>query len=260
MSRTVLVTGASGGIGAAIAHELAQACWTVAAAARSREGLEALAAELEGASGPPPLAVELDVTDPGSIARARERLAELGPVEGVVNNAGIAVSAPLLPRDGDGDELAERHMRVNFHGARRVAEAFLPGMLERGRGAVVNVASSAGLVGYAYVSAYCASKHALVGWTRAAALELAPRGVGVHAVCPHYVDSPMLARSIARLVEKTGRTEEEARAFFAAENPSGELVTPAEVARATRELLEERTAGRVLELMGGGNVVRHDGG
>jgi NAD(P)-dependent dehydrogenase (short-subunit alcohol dehydrogenase family) len=267
MRRTVVVTGASRGIGAAIARRLAKDGWSVAAAARSAGDLEALCGELRD-TGVAALAVALDVADPASIDRAahevRRFAGEAGPVEAVVNNAGVAVSAPLLPRpperDG-GDDLFERHMDVNFHGARRVAEAFLPDMLGAGRGAIVNVASSAGLRGYAYVAAYCASKHALVGWTRAAAAELAAKGVRVHAVCPHYVDSPMLDRSIACLVEKTGRTEAEARAFFAAENPGGRLVTPGEVADAVAELLDARDTGRILELTGGAAVARdvHDG-
>jgi NAD(P)-dependent dehydrogenase (short-subunit alcohol dehydrogenase family) len=251
MPRTVLVTGASRGIGAAIARRLAQGGWSVAAAARSAEDVEALCAELREAHGRPARAIVLDVTDPTSIAAAAAEVRafadEGGPIEGLVNNAGIAISAPLVPRRPE-DDLHERHLAVNYHGARRVAEALLPDMLDAGVGAIVNVASSAGLRGYAYVAAYCASKHALVGWTRAAAAELARKGVRVHAVCPHYVDSPMLARSVERLMEKTGRTEADARAFFAAENPGGRLVTPEEVAASVAELLDAKETGRIVEL------------
>jgi NAD(P)-dependent dehydrogenase (short-subunit alcohol dehydrogenase family) len=176
---------------------------------------------------------------------------EIGPPDWLVNNAGIAKSAPLL-HPAEVTDLYEEHLAVNFHGARRMLEALLPGMRARGYGRIVNVASSAGLVGYAYVSAYCASKHALVGYTRSAALELAGSGVAVSAVCPHYVDSPMTERSAARIAEKTGRTSEAARALLAAQNPGGRLVTPAEVAEAVLEQLAGEHNGAIVELDGRG--------
>ena len=196
----------------------------------------------------------MDVADPESIRagvrRALEFSAEAGPIEALVNNAGIAVSAPLLGGENDNGDLFESHMRVNFHGARRVAEALLTGMLERKGGKIINVASSAALEGYAYVSAYCASKHALLGWSRAAAVELKSKGIGVHAICPHYVDSPMLADSVQRLVEKTGKSEAEAREFFAAQNPGGRLVTPEEVAAAVLACLSGEHEELIVELDG----------
>ncbi len=248
----VLVTGASRGIGAAIAERVAASGRPVVAAARSGAALEELCARLREEHGVPAVAVAMDVAEPASIEAgieaARALLGDPGSIDGLVNNAGIAVSAPILPRGGE--DLHELHMRINYHGARRVAEALLPGMIERGAGVVVNVASSAGLRGYPYVSAYCASKHALVGWTRSAALELEKRGVRVHAVCPHYVDSPMLAQSVERLVEKTKKSVEEARAFFASENPGGRLVTEREVADAVVGLLELEGTGVIAELDG----------
>ena len=122
--------------------------------------------------------------------------------------------------------------------------------IEAGYGRVVNVASSAGLRGYAYVADYCASKHALVGLTRAAALELGPKGVLVGAVCPHYVDTPMTAESIRRVVEKTGKSEVEARRFFEQQNPGGRLVTAYEVADAVASLCEGEENGTLIELDG----------
>ena len=227
MQRRALVTGASRGIGAAIVRELAAAGAEVAVAARTLADCEALADEVR-AGGGSAFALELDVSERESVLRAAE---QAGPVDWLVNNAGIAVSAPLLPKGDEADrDFVEEHLLVNFHGARWMIEALLPGMRERDYGRVVNVASAAALRGWAYVSAYCASKHALLGYTRAAALELAKTNVRFHAVCPHYVDSPMTDHSVRRVMEKTGMTEEAARAFFAEQNPAGRLVTPEEVA------------------------------
>ncbi|MCY3003850.1 MAG: SDR family NAD(P)-dependent oxidoreductase [Planctomycetota bacterium] len=249
--RIALVTGAGRGIGAAIARELARAGVGVVVAARTLEECERLAAELRQ-GGAAAWAVELDVGEPQSIAAAVARARELaGEVDWLVNNAGIAVSAPLAPKDGSGDELYERHLRINFHGARRMAEALLPSMRARKYGRIVNVASSAGLRGYRYVAAYCASKHALVGWARAAALELEGTGVQVASVCPHYVDSPMTDASVKTIVAKTGRSENEARALLAAENPAGKLVRPEQIAQVVRSLAEGGTNGALVELDGG---------
>ena len=144
-----------------------------------------------------------------------------------------------------------RHLEVNFHGARRLGELCAPSMLAAGEGAIAQVVSSAGLAGYAYVSAYCASKHALLGYSRALADELGPRGVRVSCVCPHYVDSPMLRASIERVMAKTGQSEAEARAFFVGQNPGGALVTTEQVAATVAELLADEDGGRVVELDGG---------
>ena len=182
-----------------------------------------------------------------------ERLAHCGapgPVEWLVNNAGLAESAPLLGERERQEQLASQHMEVNYHGPRRLIQALAPGMVERGYGRIVSIASSAGLRGYAYVADYCASKHALVGFSRAAALELGPRGVFVNLVCPHYVDTPMTARSIERLVQKTGRTPSEARGFFEQQNPGKRLVTVYEVAEATWRLCAGEDNGALLELDG----------
>lgn len=254
-SPTALVTGASRGIGFEIARALVAAGAPVALAARGRPDLEAarerLLAEFSGAKL---RVIEMDVAEPRSIEAAHLALevfeAEVGPLGWLVCNAGMAKSAPLLPKHPPAGDLYAEHLAVNFHGPRRLLEVLGPAMVARGSGAVVNVASSAGLVGYAYVAAYCASKHALIGFTRAAALELKSTGLRVSALCPHYVDSPMLAASIDNLVAKTGRTPEDARAFFAAQNPGGRLVTPAQVAAACLALLRSGRTGIVRELDG----------
>jgi NAD(P)-dependent dehydrogenase (short-subunit alcohol dehydrogenase family) len=247
-----VVTGAGQGIGAAIARRLAAGGAHVFVTGRRLEPCEALAAELQAAKLRAQ-AVRLDVTDRGSIRTALEEIlrrgAKLGPPDWLINNAGLARSAPLLDPAAMTDTY-EEHLDVNFHGARRMIEALLPAMREHGYGRIVNVASSAGLAGYPYVSAYCASKHALIGYTRAAALELEGSGVTIAAVCPHFVDSPMTDRSVARIVEKTGRAPDDARALLAAQNPGGRLVTPDEVATSVQALLAGDDNGAIVELDG----------
>ena len=239
---------------------LAERGAAVLIAARGYDECERLAGELraEGARAWP---IAVDVADGNSVrlaaAAAREKSEELGPIDWLVNNAGMAQSAPLFPRKDVQLEPFRRHMEVNFHGARRWIEALVPSMKERGYGSVVNVASSAGLRGYAYVSAYCASKFALVGYTLAAAEELRGSGVTLNAVCPHYVDSPMLDQSIQRLVEKTGRSPAQAREFFRGENPGGELVTPDQVAEAVVGLLHDEDTAALVELDGSPEPKRH---
>ncbi|MGZ9101048.1 MAG: SDR family NAD(P)-dependent oxidoreductase, partial [Brevundimonas sp.] len=173
-------------------------------------------------------AAPADVTDPDALAAAievgRDRF---GPIDILVNNAGAASSAPFLKTDAD----AFRAMlALNLEAPAEAARLVLPGMLTRRRGRIVNVASTAGLKGYAYVSAYVAAKHGLVGLTRALALEVASKGVTVNAVCPGFTDTDLVARSVKVLTGKTGRSEEEARAALAASNPQGRLITPDEVA------------------------------
>ena len=247
--RMALVTGGARGIGAAICRALAARGDHVIVAARRLGSCQELAGELVE-QGHRASAMALDVTDRESVAAAFTSLRrEHGAVLHLVNNAGVAKSAPLF---GEGDsDLLQLHMDVNFHGPRRVLEIALADMLSAGYGRVVQVASSAALRGYAYVASYAASKHALLGFSRSAALELARKGVALNVVCPHYVDSPMTARSVERVMQKTGKSEAEARAFFAAENPGGVLVTEQEVAAEVTDLIHGPHTGRVTELIGG---------
>lgn len=248
-THVALVTGGGQGIGAAIVRRLASQGVFTLVAGRNHDRLDAVVAEVRGAGGAA-RALELDLTDSHSIQRALAEVASApelpGPIDWLVNNAGIAVSAPLL-EPGD---LYERHMSVNFEGPRRLIEALLPGMLERSYGRIVNMASSAGLQGYAYVAAYCASKHALVGYSRAAADELVGKGVGLNVVCPHYVDSPMTDVAVQRVVGKTKKSEQEVRDFFARQNPGGRLVSVEEVADSVWELLAGDAHGRIVEIDG----------
>lgn len=259
-SPVALITGASRGIGAAIAEELVRRGHRVLLAARGLDGCRELAERL-GADRAAALA--MDVGSPESLSagvdEARRLAAErfgAARVDRLVNNAGFARSAPLAKSLGGELDEFEAHLAVNFHGAVRLVHALLPGMKEGGGGRIVNVASSAGLVGYAYVAAYCASKHALVGYTRAAALELEREGVFVHAVCPHYVDTPMLAASIETMRAKTGKSEAELREFVASQNPDGEILTPEAVARAVADLLDAERTGLVWELVGDRRIER----
>lgn len=228
--RHALVTGGGRGIGAAIARQLVQAGASVTVLGRGLDAVAALAAEQ-----PERLhAVSSDVSDADQVAAAfasaRERF---GPLSILVNNAGQAGSAPFLKTDAT---LWNQMLAVNLTGTLFCTQAALPDMLAAGWGRVVNVASTAGLTGYAYVAAYCAAKHGVVGLTRALALEVAKKGVTVNAVCPGYTETDILRESIANVMAKTGRSAEEARAGFAVGNPQGRIVQPEEVADTVRWL------------------------
>jgi NAD(P)-dependent dehydrogenase (short-subunit alcohol dehydrogenase family) len=222
--RHALVTGGGSGIGAAVASRLAEAGARVTVLGRDVEKL-ARQAERIGA-----FAVAADVTDEGAVEAAFTQAVErFGPVAILVNNAGAAPSAPFLKTSRAQWDGA---LAVNLTGAFLCAKAALPGMTAAGWGRVVNVASTAGLKGYAYVAAYCAAKHGLVGLTRALAQEVAKTGVTVNAVCPGFTDTDLVARSVETITAKTGRSAEDARAALAASNPQGRLITTDEVASA----------------------------
>lgn len=223
--RHALVTGGGTGIGAAIARALSEAGARVTIAGRRRDVIETTAVSLGAEKA---IAVAMDVTDRKSIeAGLATAIARHGAVDILVNNAGRAHSAPFLRSDA---ALLDDMLAVNFIGTWQMTQAVLPGMIERKSGRIINVASTAGLAGYAYVTAYAAAKHAVVGLTRALALEVARHSVTVNAVCPGFTETPLLADAVANITAKTGRSEDAARADLARANPMGRLVEPAEVA------------------------------
>ncbi len=216
------MTGGSRGIGRAVGAALTAAGASVTVLGRDQDALEAVVA-----AGEAQRFAIADVSDRAAVAAAVARIGS--PIDLLVANAGSAVSKPFGRTD---ERDFSAMLGVNLMGVVNAAQAVLPGMTERGFGRIVAVASTAGLKGYPYVTAYCAAKHAVVGLVRALALEVARTGVTVNAVCPGFTDTDLVATSLDRIVAKTGRTHDEALAELTKTNPQGRLVQPSEVADA----------------------------
>jgi len=241
-----LVTGGGRGIGREIASTLAHAGVTVTVLGRNRASLDDAVA-----AGAAHFAGIADVADQAAVSAAVAEAAARQPIDILIANAGAAESAPFARSDA---ALFRRMMDVNFMGVVYAAQAVLPAMKDRPYGRIVAVASTAGLRGYGYVSAYSAAKHAVVGLVRSLALELASTRVTVNAVCPGFTDTDLVTGSIDTIMKRTGRSHEQAVAELARHNPQGRLVTPAEVADTVLWLCGEGAraiTGQAIAVAGG---------
>jgi NAD(P)-dependent dehydrogenase (short-subunit alcohol dehydrogenase family) len=225
----VLVTGGTAGIGLAVVQRLRGAGYEVIACARGNEA-----------------EIRCDVT---RLEEVEGMIRQTGPVDVLVNNAGVAITAPFLDLT---EKQWDEQFQVNLKSAFYCTKMYLPGMLAKRWGRIVNIASTAGKAGYKYVSAYVAAKHAIVGLTRALALEVAEQGVTVNAVCPSFVDTPMLRESTRLVSARTGKTEEELLNRFRNRNPQKRLISAEEVAAAVQFLIENPGInGQALSICGG---------
>jgi len=229
--KLALVTGGGRGIGVAIARALAEAGARVVVCGRNKTDLDAVAKEIGG------VALKVDLLDRKA---TDEAMASAGHVDVLVNNAGIAESAPL---DRTTDELWDRIMELDATAPFRIIRAFAPGMIKAGWGRIINVASNAGISGYGYSTAYCAAKHAMVGTTRALAIDLARTGVTINALCPGWVETQMAEEAVTRIAAKTNRSLEEARTSLAAMSPQRRMISPEEVAHAALMLCSHDARG-----------------
>ncbi|HEY2392424.1 MAG TPA: SDR family NAD(P)-dependent oxidoreductase [Candidatus Angelobacter sp.] len=244
--RHAVVTGGARGIGAAVTRVLAGHGAKVTMLGRSS------APPTELADSSHLQYIQADVCAAESLPRAFDSAsAKFGPIHILVNNAGHGRSAPFLKTDF---ALWRSMMQINLEGAFHCIHAALPAMLKAGWGRIVNVASTAGLTGYGYVSAYCAAKHGVVGLTRSLAIEVATKGVTVNAVCPGYTETEMLQRTIDGIVDKTGRTAADAREILSAQNPQKRMIQPEEVANAVAWLClpgSDAITGQSIAIAGG---------
>ena len=240
MGQQAVVTGGGRGIGRAIARALTQAGAVVTIFGRNKSVLD----EAVGA-GDAAVAQAVDVTDRAALVAALSAQ-EWGVL---VNNAGAAETNTLAQT---GLDQWDRAIALNLTAVFDACRAVVPGMVGRGGGRVVSIASTAGLVGYPYVSAYCAAKHGVIGLTRSLALETARSGVTVNAVCPGYTDTDLLSRAAGTVAARTGRTVDEIRDRYARQSPTGRLVQPAEVADAVLYLCRSPAmTGQALAVSGG---------
>ncbi len=252
-NKLALITGGGRGIGRAIAIALAREGASIVISARSREQVESVANQLRTEFDCVAHGLVCDIADSQGVQQLFAQISEhFGRTPDIlVNNAGIAESAPLLKTD---DDLWHRHLAINLSGTFYCTRAALPQMLEKGWGRVINIASIAGKTGSPYIAAYAASKHGVLGLTKSVALEVAEKGITVNAICPGYVETEMVARGVANIRAKTGKSEAEALAVLKRMNPQNRMITPEEVAALA--LLLASDEGRGIN----GQAINIDGG
>jgi len=247
-----VVTGGGRGLGLAIAQALARCGASVSLVGRNAETLEAAASHIRKDYSVKVATAQADVADESGVRKAVASVRNaLGAPTILVNNAGVGISSPFLKSDA---AFWRKMLDTDLMGAVYFTQAVLPVMLESKWGRIINIASTAGITGYAYITAYCAAKHGLIGLTRALAAETARTGVTVNAVCPGYAETEMTAETILNITKKTGRTREEATASLVSRNPQGRLIQPAEVADAVVWLAGDDAAsvtGQSIVIAGG---------
>jgi NAD(P)-dependent dehydrogenase (short-subunit alcohol dehydrogenase family) len=252
-NRLAFVTGGGRGIGRAIAIAFAREGANVVVAARTREQIESVSAEINGGQGAEAFAVECDVAHlesvEGAFQRVHERFGRAAEI--LVNNAGIAETAPFIKTD---EAMWQRHLAVNLSGTYHCTRVALGAMVAGHWGRIINIASIAGKTGAPYISAYAASKHGVIGLTRTLALEVAPLGITVNAICPGYVDTEMTERGIVNIVARTGISTDEARTALESMSPQNRMITAEEVAALAVLLASED--GRGIN----GQAINVDGG